>query len=125
MNNVSFVGRLTKDAEVRVTLSGKQVAQFGLAVDRPFTYGENKQTDFFNMVWWVKSTAATDYLTKGREVAVTGYIQNRSFEGKDGQKRYITEVIVNTLGFVGGSKKQEQPALTTGEAVADDSKIPF
>jgi len=118
MNNVSLTGRISKDAEVRATTTGKNVATFSMAVDRPFTFGEKKQTDFFNIVWWIKNTKMADYLMKGREVAVTGYIQTRSYEAKDGSKKYITEIVVNTLDLLGGSKKEH-------EVKDDDTNIPF
>lgn len=141
MNKVFLLGRLTKDPEVRYTTTGKVVAQFTIAVDRPYTNQDGqKDADFFPIVIWGKSAeTAGNSLTKGQRVLVEGRVQIRSYEGKDGQKRWITEVIADRFEFIErrdqwdrtreAVRAPETPAVSEmssfGAAVADDEKIPF
>ena len=102
MNKVFLLGRLTKDPEVRYTTSGKIVAQFTIAVDRPYTNAEGqKDADFFPIVIWGKSAeTAGNSLTKGQRVLVEGRVQIRSYDAKDGTKRWVTEVIADRFEFI-------------------------
>ena len=103
MNIAILIGRLTKDPDLRyIPQSGKAVASFSLAVDRPYTGRDGqKQTDFFNIVVWGKQAEnAANYLGKGSQVAVRGNIQNRSYETSNGEKRYITEIIAENVQFL-------------------------
>ena len=103
MNNVVLVGRLTKDPELRYTSSNIAVASFTLAVDRGYTSpnGE-RQADFLNIVVWRKPAEnVKKFLTKGSQVAVDGSIQTRSYDDQNGQKRYITEILANSVEFLG------------------------
>ena len=108
MNKVVLLGRLTKDIEVRYTESGTAVGNLTLAVKRRIknTNGEY-ESDFINCVCW-KETAETmnKYLKKGDPVLVEGRIQTRSFEDKDGNKRYATEVVIEHMDFVSSKKEQ-------------------
>lgn len=152
MNKVFLLGRLTKDPEVRYTTSGKIVCQFTIAVDRPYTNAEGqKEADFFPVVIWGKSAeTAGNSLTKGQRVLVEGRVQIRSYDAKDGTKRWITEVIADRFEFIerrdqwdrnrvydkpGDAGVSAAPAAevsvasgemsTFGTAVSDDDKIPF
>jgi len=102
MNKVILMGRLTKDPELRYTASSNiPRCTFSLAVDRRFSKpGEEKQTDFFNIVAW-RSTAefCSKYFTKGQRVVVVGSLQNRSWDDADGRKHYVTEVIADEVYF--------------------------
>ena len=103
MNIAILIGRLTKDPELRyIPSTGKAVATFGLAVDRPFTTKDGqKQTDFFNIVVWGKiAENCANYLAKGRLAAIKGQIQNRSYDTQAGEKRYVTEIIADTVQFL-------------------------
>lgn len=103
MNIAILIGRLTKNPELRyVATTGKAVATFGLAVDRPFTTKDGqKQTDFFNIVVWGKiAENCANYLAKGRLAAIKGQIQNRSYDTQAGEKRYVTEIIADTVQFL-------------------------
>ena len=99
MNKVILVGRLTRDPEVKYTPSGRMVATFTLAVDRPFTSAAakekgEKEADFIPIVVWGNTAEfCGNYLNKGSKILVEGRLQLRSYDGKDGQKRYVTEVI--------------------------------
>ncbi len=139
MNSVLMVGRLTRDPELRfIAGSGKAVATFAIAVDPPFA--KEKTADFFNVVVWGKPAEnVANYLAKGRQVAVKGYLQSRSYEDKTGQKRYVTEIVADTVEFIGGAgDRKERPAgegahdsfgedfSTDGfQSIEDDDDIPF
>ncbi len=115
MNKWIGKGRLTRDPEVRYTQSGKAVASFTIACNRQVKKGSNgKQTaDFISCVAWEGiAQTVSNYLMKGREVLVEGRLQTRSYEAKDGSKRYVTEVIVSNLEFCG---KREDTAPMAGQ----------
>ena len=96
MNNVVLMGRLTRDPEARVTQSEKQVSTFTLAVNRKY---EKDKADFINIIAWNKLSEFTQkYLTKGRQIVVSGRLQVRDYE-KDGHKVYVTEVIAEEIYF--------------------------
>jgi single-strand DNA-binding protein len=111
MNHVILIGRLTKDPEIRYTPNGNPVSNFTLAVDRPFTdQAGERQADFIPIVVWGKSAeASANYLRKGRMVAIEGRIQVRTYETKEGDRRWVTEVIAGHVKFLerGQSTKQE------------------
>jgi len=108
MNKIVLMGRLTKEPEVKYTASGKVVAIFTLAVDRPFTSEDGKrEADFIPCVLWGKSAELVgNSCLKGHRLLVIGRLQIRSFDGKDGQKHWVTEVICDNFEFV---EKREQP----------------
>lgn len=109
MNIAILIGRLTKDPELRyIPSTGKAVATFSIAVDRPFSQKDGqKQADFFNIVVWGKiAENCANYLAKGRLVAVKGQIQNRSYDTQQGEKRYVTEIIADTVQFLERSQNQ-------------------
>ena len=127
MNHVTLIGRLTRDPELRYTPNGVAVCKFTLAVDRAFS--KEKETDFIPIVVWQKlAEACGNNLGKGRLVAVSGRLQIRTYE-KDGQKRYITEVVAGEVKFLDykkGESKQESKASDGpdfGEINLDD--LPF
>ena len=109
INSIVLMGRITQDIELRSTTSGTSVIQFTVAVER-YGKGEDKQTDFINCVAW-KNTAEfiSKYFGKGRMIAVTGRLQSRSYEDKNGNKRTAIEVNVNQASFTGEPKKSEEP----------------
>lgn len=112
MNKVVLIGRLTKDIELRVSTNNK-VAVFTLAVNRDFKNQEGKyDADFINCVLWNKQAdSLAKYCKKGSQIAVTGRIQNRSYDAQDGTKRYVTEVIVDNVQFLDTKPKEEQEDL--------------
>ena len=113
---------MTKDPEVRYTQSGTPVGTFTLAVDRRVQKDKPKEADFIPCVVWSKTAEIVgEYCKKGKQVAVEGRIQVRSYDAKDG-KRYVTEVIVSNLELLGrgdGSSKQNNGNYPT------DEEIPF
>ncbi len=101
-NRVILIGRLTKDPELRYTANGTGVASFTLAVDRNFksSNGE-KETDFINIVAWRNlGERCSEYLSKGKLAAVEGRLQLRSYEGQDGMKRTVAEVVADDVRFL-------------------------
>ena len=101
-NHIELLGRLTKDPEIRQTPSGKTVAQFTLAVDRPFkTENGQKEADFIPCVVWGKTAELVgNSCQKGHRLLVEGRLQIRSYYGKDGNRHWVTEVIANSVEFV-------------------------
>jgi single-strand DNA-binding protein len=102
MNRVVLVGRLTKDPELRFTPgTGRAVASFTLAVNRRFKSQGQPDADFIPIVVWGKTAENTaNYVSKGRLVGVSGSIQTRNYEAKDGTRRYVTEVVADEVQFL-------------------------
>ena len=101
LNRVTLVGRLTKDAELRRTSSGKAVASFTLAVNRNFKTGDGQEADFINAVCWGKVAENTaNYCSKGSLVSVDGRLQTRNYENNQGQKVFVTEVVADSVQFI-------------------------
>lgn len=112
MNRVVLVGNLTKDPELRYTQNGVPVATFTLAVGRPFGGQDGeKQTDFIPCVVWRKPAEnCANYLKKGSKAGVDGRIQTRHFEGSDGKRVYVTEVMADHVSFMDPKEQGERPA---------------
>ena len=123
MNKVILVGRLAQDPEVRYTQSGKAVASFNLAVNR---YGQKDSADFIPIVAWEKlAEVIGNNLKKGAQVLVEGRMQVRSYETQEGQKRRVTEVIVQNIEFLGSKKSNESTPESFGDEVFPEEEIPF
>ena len=110
MNNVFLVGRLTKDAEMRQTNSGKSVCSFGLAVDRKYKDQDgNKVTDFFKCTAWNGlAENIVKYTSKGSQVAVIGEMQAESWE-KDGVTHYGVNILVEQCKFLNSKEENTEP----------------
>lgn len=102
INRVVLVGRLTKDPDLRYTPSGVAVANFTLAVDRPFTnqQGERDADFIFIVVWRRQAENVANYLKKGSLAGVDGRLQSRSYENNQGQRVYVTEVVADRVQFL-------------------------
>jgi single-strand DNA-binding protein len=130
--NVTVVGTIGKDPEIRSTGSGKKVANFSVAVDQGF--GDSKKTEWVNILCWEKlAELAEKYLKKGKVIALSGTLQTSSWDDKQsGQKRYKTEVVARDITFMdsgssgGGSPRQERsaPAPQTRQAPAPSTRGP-
>lgn len=129
MNNVSLVGRLTRDPELRYTSeSSMAVARFSIAIDRPSKKDGEKQTDFPNIVVFGKQAESCErFLSKGRQVGIQGRIQTGSYTNKDGVKVYTTDVVANYVEFLGGrEEKNEERAEQQVEGFATmDNELLF
>ena len=103
MNKAILIGRLANDPESRTTQSGIAQCTFRLAVNRRFANAQGvREADFFTIVCWRQTAEfCARYLSKGRQVAVEGSIQNRSYDAQDGTKRYVTEIIADNVEFLG------------------------
>lgn len=134
INNVTLMGRLTAAPELRTTSSGLSVTSFTLAIDRGF--GENKQTDFINCVAWrERADFICRYFTKGSMLALTGSIQTRKYEDKNGNTRTAFEILAETVSFCGDKAKADKNTVETengnnGQISADfdeaeDDGLPF
>ena len=121
-NHIELLGRLTKDPEIRYTPSQKVVAQFTLAVDRPFTKDGQKEADFIPCVAWGKSAELIgNSCAKGHRLFVEGRLQIRNFDAKDGTKHWVTEVIANSVEFI-ERKEQAKKMTDMGQSVPFDSE---
>lgn len=109
MNKVILIGRLTRDPDLRYTTSNVATCTFALAVDRPFTnQNGEREADFINIVVWRKQAEnCKNYLTKGSQVAIEGRIQTRNYDGQDGKKVYVTEVVADNVQFLGTKGGQQ------------------
>ena len=121
INNVTLVGRLTKDPDLRYTSSGTGVATFTLAVNRNFTSADgNREADFINCVIWRKpAETLANYAKKGVLIGVTVRIQIRSYDNQQGQKVYVTEVIADNFQML-ESKKADSSQNTQGRGASNN-----
>ena len=111
MNNVSLIGRITKDLDVRLTDSGKKVVTFNLAIDRIGAKEGQQDADFPQVVAWDKTAEILErYAHKGSQIGVVGRIQTRTYDNKHGEKVYITEVVAKEIKLLDPKPKQEQPS---------------
>lgn len=132
MNNVILLGRLTREAELRYTPSGKPVCQFTLAVQRNYKNKEGKyDADFINVVMWGKNgELLSSTVIKGQRVLIQGQIQVRSYTNKEGNRRWVTEVVANKFDYIENKQKDESDfEKVFGEnkivPINYDEEIPF
>lgn len=124
INSTIIMGRITHDLDMRVTPSGTNVCQFTVAVERNFAEKDgSRQSDFISCVAWRQNAEfITRYFGKGRMIAITGHLQSRTFDDKNGSKHYVTELIVEQASFTGEPKPYQQnngydPDVIGGEGV--------
>ena len=134
MNKVIMTGRLVKDPELKfIQNTGTATTTITLAVDKYNAKTKEREADFINVVVWGKQAEAlAEYTTKGSQICVCGRIQTRSYEAKDGAKRYVTEVVANEIEFLGNktTKKEDkrlEKAVDFGEdaEMVETGDIPF
>jgi len=117
VNKVILLGNLGRDAETKFTPSGVARTTFSIATTRRYKdsqTGEWKdETDWHNIVLW-RSENVANYLTKGKQVYIEGRLQSRSYDDKDGNKRYITEVVADELILLGGRGGEGAPEMSSG-----------
>lgn len=113
INRVVLTGRLTKDLELRQTQSGKSTVSFSLAVDRAFRKDGQPEADFINCVAWNRQAEAmAQYLHRGSLIGVDGRLQTRNYENQQGQRVYVTEVVVDNFTFLESRAQSQQAAAT-------------
>lgn len=126
MNNVSLIGRLTYEPELKSTPSGVSVLSFQIAVDRKrIAAGSERKADFIDCIAWRhRAEFISRYFHKGQQIAVEGEIQTRDYTDTNGNKRKVVEVVVNSVFFC-GSKPESNPQFTPpqkqGGFTADNS----
>ena len=127
LNNVTLQGRLTKDIELRYTNNQIAVASFTVACDKDFT-GEDgtRGVDFISCVAW-RQTAEflSKYFVKGSLLALTGRLQQRSYEDHNGSKRTVTEVLAKHIYFCGKNNSSETTEAQNFEEINDEGELPF
>ena len=125
LNHIVLMGRLTADPILRRTSSGTAVAEFTLAVDRDYSAGGQKETDFIACVAW-RGTAefVSKYFSKGQMAVVSGRLQIRSWEGKDGKKQRSAEVVAENVYF-GEAKRAGADQSQGFYPVAEDAGLPW
>lgn len=121
MNKVILIGNLTKDPELSTTSNGTSVCKFDIAVQRRFENANGeREADFFKIIAWRGlADNCGKFLSKGKKAAVVGSLQTRTYDDKDGVKRYVTEIVADEVEFL--SPKQEQAELKPVE----DTECPF
>lgn len=130
VNMVILLGTLGKDAETKFTQSGTAVTNFSMATNRNYKdkSGEWKtETDWHNVVAW-RAEKVAEYLLKGTRVHVTGRLQTRSWEGQDGNKRYITEIVADGIILLGSKQdgdRQQQPRSAPRQSAPAQQSTPF
>ena len=134
VNKAILIGNLGKDPELRYTPGGQAVATFSLATSERYKDKDGnmqERTDWHNIVVWGRTAEnAKQYLTKGRSVYVEGRIQTRSYDDKDGNKKWFTEVVAQRLQFLGGPREGQggegggQRARTSEPADSSHEHIP-
>ena len=126
LNKALIFGNMTRDPELRAMPSGMNVCSFGIATNRVYRDRDGKkqeQTDFHNIVVFGRQAdTVAQYLKKGSSVFIEGRIQNRSGEGKDGEKKYRTEIVAERVQF--GPRGSGGPSTGSGQAARRDDAPP-
>ena len=119
-NKVILMGNLTRDVELRTTANGQTVASFSLAVTRSWkdqSGAQQDQTSFINCVAWGKvGEIIAQYVKKGAPLLVSGRLDQRSYEDKDGNKRQAVEVVVEDFNFVGGGRSDDSGSSSISQS---------
>ena len=130
MNKVILIGNLTKDPELSTTSSGISYCRFSIAVSRRFANADGeRESDFFNITAWRgQAENCYKYLKKGSKAGIVGSLQTRTYDDKDGNKRYVTDIIADEVEFLNTKAKEEEQPKERKKAelrpIVDDS-LPF
>lgn len=138
MNRCTFLGRLTKDPEVRYTQTGKCVTSITIAVNRPHVKDKPQEADFIPVIFWGKAAETVgNYFTKGERILLTGRLQIRKYKGNDGADHWATEIVATDFPEFIETKKDKAAASrgrqdngsqgfeNFGSAEPFDEEIPF
>ena len=129
LNRIVVMGRCGKDPEIRMTQKGTSVASVTLAVDRDYSADQNKETDWIDVVAFGKTAEFVEkYFSKGQIAIVTGRLQIRKWEDKDGNKRRSAEILADHVYFGEGKKDRAEtyePQGEFNEITDDDPNLPF
>lgn len=123
MNKIFLIGRLTKDAEIRSTNTGKKVASFSIAVNEGKDQNGQEIVQFFNLSAWERLAEIIEqYIKKGSKVAVVGKLQNRSWDKPDGTKAYATDVLVKELEILSSSSDREAGSTSSDSSSSNSGQ---
>lgn len=130
MNKVILIGNLTRNPESTTTASGIAKCTFTVACQRKFANAQGvREADFIPVICWRQTAEnCAKYLAKGRKVALEGTIQTRSYDAQDGTKRYVTEVIADSVEFLASRTDQSPNYQKTKQdefTEVDDDELPF
>ena len=125
MNKVILVGNLSKDPELTTTNGGISVCRFTIAVQRRFQNSEGERdADFLNVVVWrAQAENCHKFLKKGSKCGVVGRIQTSSYEGQDGNKRYVTEIVADEVEFLSSKSSNGEAPVTTEPKTQPSKKV--
>lgn len=124
-NSITIVGRLGGDPELRYTPEGTPVCNFSVAVNRPMANKDQEQTDWFRIVVWNKSAEnCANYLKKGNLVLISGRLQVRQYQDREGQTRTAVEIVANRVVFL-TPKNHDETAGGPDEPEYNDEDVPF
>lgn len=128
MNKCILFGNVGKDPEIRKLESGTMVAKFSLATNKSYTNHKGEkvtETAWHNIVLWNKlAESAEKYVKKGNSIIIEGEISYRSYQNKEGQTIYVTEIMGNALHFAGGKKEEEKQPIKTSTAMSNINDLP-
>jgi single-strand DNA-binding protein len=126
-NKVQLIGNLGQEPEIRITENGKKLARFSIATNDTFRNGKGirvTETTWHNVIAWGKLAEIVEkYLTKGKQVAVSGKLVHRSYTDKNGIKRYTYEIVLNELLMLGGAYKAEVNSQVWEEDVVTEDDV--
>jgi single-strand DNA-binding protein len=128
VNKIFLIGNVGKMPEVRTTSNGKKVAQFSVATSESYkdkSGNKVSNTEWHNVVVWSPLAEIVEkYVNKGDQIFIEGKVANRSYDDKDGNKKYITEVVARDITLLGGKKSEDKPG-PAASGPADDQEPPF
>ena len=124
VNSATLIGNLGKDPDSKFTQSGKQVVTFSMATTEKYK-GESHTTWHNIVVWGKLAEICEQYLSKGSKIYIRGKIQNRSYQDKDGNTKYISEIIAHEMTMLDSKPKDEQPASRKPVSQESSDDVPW
>jgi single-strand DNA-binding protein len=122
MNKIFLIGRLTKDAEIKTTATGKKIASFSIAVNEGKDQTGQEIVQFFNLTAWERLAEIVEqYVKKGSKVAIVGSLKNRSWDKPDGTKGYATDVLVKELEILSSAGERQESGMSSDSASMSSS----
>jgi single-strand DNA-binding protein len=129
VNKIFLIGNVGKVPEVRTTSNGKKVAQFSVATSESYkdkSGNKVSNTEWHNVVVWSPLAEIVEkYVNKGDQIFIEGKVTNRSYDDKDGNKKYITEVVARDITLLGGKKAEDKPGPAASGPADDPNDPPF
>lgn len=125
INQVILVGRLVRDVDLKYTPNGVAVANFTIATNRPFTNNTgDREADFINCVTWRKTAEnLANFMTKGSLIGIVGRIQTRFYDGEDGKRVYVTEVVAENIQFLDSKDRRSDTEKQHEQEIENNNNI--